>query len=172
MIYSSEIESPVGTLIACATQAGICLLEFSDKNSLLQDVAAISRAFHAAISLAENQHLQQLKTELQEYFNGSRKAFSVPLDPVGTDFQKSVWQTLQTIPFGKTRTYKEQALQLNSPQGIRAVASANGKNKIYILIPCHRVIGSDGALTGYGSGLWRKKYLLELESGSNSGTLF
>src|SRR5699024_10469520 len=89
--------------------------------------------------------------------------FTVPLTLVGTDFQKEVWQALQTIPYGKTRSYKEQSQQIGNEKAIRAVAGANGQNKISVIIPCHRIIGSDGSLTGYGGGLWRKRYLLELE---------
>lgn len=172
MISKQEIESPIGTLIACATDEGICLMEFQDKASLQQDLAGIAKTLDSEIAEAENEHLFQLKIELEEYFKGHRKLFSVPLILVGTDFQKNVWLGLQTITYGKTRTYKEQAMQLNSPNSIRAVASANGRNKLYILIPCHRVIGAQGSLTGYGSGLWRKQFLLDLESGSVSNTLF
>ena len=105
-----------------------------------------------------------LEAQLSEYFSGKRTFFSVPLHLLGTDFQKKVWEILQTIPYGETRSYKEQAIAISSPESVRAVANANGMNRISILVPCHRVIGSDGQLTGYGGGIWRKKYLLELES--------
>ncbi len=94
---------------------------------------------------------------------GFRKEFSVPLDAPGTEFQNKVWQALLTIPYGETRSYKQQAIQIQQPTAVRAVARANGDNRLAILIPCHRVIGEDGHLTGYGGGLWRKQYLLELE---------
>ena len=110
--------------------------------------------------------------QLEEYFNGQRKTFSVRLNPLGTDFQKRVWDELLNIPFGKRTSYMKQTLQLGDEKAIRAVASANGKNPIWIIIPCHRVVGSDGSLTGYAGGLWRKKWLLEHESPSGQTSLF
>jgi methylated-DNA-[protein]-cysteine S-methyltransferase len=118
---------------------------------------------------------EPLKTcmiQLTEYFNGERKVFTVKLNPSGTDFQKKVWTELLHIPFGKRTSYMKQTLQLGSEKAIRAVASANGKNPIWIMIPCHRVVGSDGSLTGYAGGLWRKKWLLEHESPSGQTSLF
>ncbi|CAL2089565.1 Methylated-DNA--protein-cysteine methyltransferase [Tenacibaculum sp. 190524A02b] len=110
--------------------------------------------------------------QLEEYFNGHRKEFDLKLNPKGTDFQQKVWEALLHIPYGKTRSYLEQTKKLGDIKAIRAVASANGKNPIWIIIPCHRVIGSDGSLTGYAGGVWRKKWLLEHESGSKQQTLF
>jgi methylated-DNA-[protein]-cysteine S-methyltransferase len=110
--------------------------------------------------------------QLDEYFNGTRKKFDLKLNPQGTDFQKKVWDELLNIPFGKSRTYLQQTKQIGDPKAIRAVASANGKNPIWIIIPCHRVIGSDGSLTGYASGIWRKKWLLEHESGVKQQSFF
>ncbi|MCU0371019.1 MAG: methylated-DNA--[protein]-cysteine S-methyltransferase [Bacteroidales bacterium] len=102
--------------------------------------------------------------QLDEYFSRDRKTFDLPLDLHGTDFQRRVWNELLHIPYGKTVTYKELALKLGDIAAIRAVAAANGANPVSIIIPCHRVIGSDGSLTGYAGGLWRKKWLLEHES--------
>lgn len=110
--------------------------------------------------------------QLDEYFKGTRKEFDLKLNPQGTDFQKKVWAELLNIPFGKSRTYLEQTKEVGDVKAIRAVASANGKNPIWIVIPCHRVIGSDGSLTGYAGGLWRKKWLLEHESGVKQQSLF
>ena len=110
--------------------------------------------------------------QLQEYFEGKRREFSLKLAPEGTDFQKRVWKQLQEIPFGKTTSYQQMANQLGDPKVIRAAASANGKNPISIIIPCHRVIGSDGSLIGYAGGLHRKKWLLEHENPSTQQTLF
>ena len=104
-----------------------------------------------------------LEKELSEYFDGKRKEFTVSLAPVGTDFQKNVWEVLRKIPYGTTKSYMEQAKILGNPKAVRAVANANGLNKISIIIPCHRVIGTNGKLTGYGGGIWRKQKLLELE---------
>ena len=100
---------------------------------------------------------------MKEYFTKKRKEFSLPLALVGTSFQEEVWKVLQTIPYGEVRSYKEQATAVGNPKGVRAVANANGKNRISIVIPCHRVIGSDGTLTGYASGIERKQFLLDLE---------
>lgn len=110
--------------------------------------------------------------QLDEYFAGNRTEFDLKLNPQGTDFQLSVWNELLNIPFGKTRTYLEQTKQIGDPKAIRAVASANGKNPIWIIIPCHRVIGSDGSLTGYAGGIWRKKWLLDHESPVKQQSLF
>ena len=116
--------------------------------------------------------LQECVTQLDEYFAGNRKEFDLKLNPQGTVFQQSVWKELLNISFGSTRTYLEQTKQLGDVKAIRAVASANGKNPIWIVIPCHRVIGSDGSLTGYAGGVWRKKWLLEHESGAKQQSLF
>lgn len=116
--------------------------------------------------------LQDCVTQLDEYFQGERTEFDLKLNPKGTDFQQSVWKELKNIPFGKIRTYMEQTKKIGDPKAIRAVASANGKNPIWIIIPCHRVIGSDGSLTGYASGIWRKKWLLDHESPVKQQSLF
>ncbi len=110
--------------------------------------------------------------QLQEYFEGNRNQFSLKLNPKGTDFQRKVWQELQQIPFGKTCSYLELSKKLGDVKAIRAVASANGKNPLWIVIPCHRVIGTDGSLTGYAGGLWRKKWLLEHENPIKQESLF
>jgi len=116
--------------------------------------------------------LQNCITQLDEYFSGTRKEFELHLNIKATKFQEKVWRALLHIPFGKTRSYLEQAKALGDVKAIRAVASANGKNPIAIIIPCHRIIGSDGSLTGYAGGVWRKKWLLEHESGSKQQSLF
>jgi methylated-DNA-[protein]-cysteine S-methyltransferase len=117
-------------------------------------------------------YLKDCVNQLEAYFKGERTEFNLKLNPQGTDFQKRVWNELLTIPYGKTRTYLEQTKKLGDVKAIRAVASANGKNPIWIIIPCHRVIGSDGALTGYAGGLWRKKWLLAHENPVKQQTLF
>jgi len=116
--------------------------------------------------------LEDATYQLKEYFNGNRTNFDLELNPQGTDFQKRVWQALLNIPFGKTQSYLELSKTLGDVKAIRAVASANGKNPLWIVIPCHRVIGSDGSLTGYASGLHRKKWLLEHESPVKQQSLF
>ncbi len=163
IIDVKRIETPLGTMVACANENGICMLEFSDRKALPTELKDISKHFDANIVQGENPHFKTLEKELEEYFEGKRKDFTVPLAPVGTDFQKKVWKILRTIPYGTTRTYQQQADILGNPKAVRAVANANGLNKISIIIPCHRVIGSNGTLTGYGGGIWRKQKLLELE---------
>lgn len=163
IIDLKRIETPIGTMIACANDTGICMLEFSDRKSLSKELDDISKFFGANIIQGENQYFDTLEKELTSYFKGKLQDFTVPLSPVGTDFQKKVWDVLRAIPYGTTRSYQEQAYILGKPKAVRAVANANGLNKISILIPCHRVIGSDGKLTGYGGGIWRKQKLLELE---------
>ncbi|MDO5616786.1 MAG: methylated-DNA--[protein]-cysteine S-methyltransferase [Cruoricaptor ignavus] len=163
VINLKRIETPLGTMIACADEKGVCLLEFSDRKALPTELKEISKYFDATIIQSENQYFTILEKELAEYFEGKRKIFTVPLSLVGTDFQKSVWQILQQIPYGETWSYAQQSKVLGDAKKVRAVANANGLNKISIIIPCHRVIGSDGKLTGYGGGIWRKQKLLELE---------
>ncbi len=162
-IHLKKFETPLGTMIACATENGICLFEFGDREMLATELKSVAKAFNATILAGESLHFKKLEQEVNEYFAGKLKDFTVPLVLQGSDFQKHVWQVLQNIPYGKTRSYKEQAIAIGKPEAIRAVANANGMNKIAIIIPCHRVIGTNGTLTGYGGGLWRKKYLLELE---------
>jgi len=163
MIVTVKIESPIGELIAGATDDGICLLEFSDRRRAARECIDLMKLLKQPIEEGDNAHLQKLTKQLNDYFKGDLQKFSVPLVTPGTDFQQAVWKELQEIPFGKTRSYQEQANALNKPDSVRAVANANGMNRISIVIPCHRVIGSDGRLTGYGGGLRRKKWLLDHE---------
>ena len=158
-----RLETPLGTMFAGAVEKGICLLEFSDRRMLETELKQLSKYFNATIIQGNNKHFDLLKKELNKYFDGKSKKFSVPLCSPGTEFQKSVWKELQNIPYGTTRSYKAQATALKNPKAVRAVANANGMNRISIIIPCHRVIGEDGHLTGYGGGLWRKKWLLDFE---------
>lgn len=164
VIDFTRLETPLGTMVACATDEGVCLLEFSDRKMLETELKHLTKALNANIIQGHNKHFDLLKKQLDAYFDGSLKEFDVPLVTVGTDFQKQVWTQLLKIPYGTTVTYMQQAQALDKPLAVRAVANANGMNRIAIIVPCHRVIGSDGTLTGYGGGLWRKKRLLELES--------
>ena len=163
LINISRIETPLGTMYACAVEQGICMLEFTDRKMLETELKTLTKRLNAIIIQGANKHFEVLKHQLDEYFKGERKEFTVPLYPVGTEFQQSVWMFLQTIPYGITCSYKQQAVTMNRLTAIRAVANANGMNKISILIPCHRVIGENGNLTSYGGGLWRKRWLLDLE---------
>ncbi len=149
------------------TPLGIARIE-GDENG----VSAISVLDEGAISISIPEILQNAVNQLNEYFEGKRLNFDLKLNPKGTDFQKKVWKGLLQIPYGKTRTYLEQSKVLGDVKAIRAVASANGKNPLWIVVPCHRVIGSDGSLTGYAGGLWRKKWLLEHENPTMQQSLF
>lgn len=151
-------KTPIGTAEIVGNEDGI------------QSISVLDEEIKTSQNIPES--LQNCITQLQEYFNGERTEFDLKLNPKGTDFQQSVWEELNNIPFGKTRTYLEQTKQIGDPKTIRAVASANGKNPIWIVIPCHRVIGSDGSLTGYAGGVWRKKWLLEHESPVKQQSLF
>ncbi|TGE24511.1 bifunctional transcriptional activator/DNA repair protein Ada [Hymenobacter aquaticus] len=168
VINLTRLETPLGTMLACATEQGICLLEFTDRRMLETELRDLARRLGATIVQSDNPHFAQLRQELAEYFAGRRQAFSVPLHMPGTAFQQAVWQELGRIAYGTTRSYGQQALAVGRPTAVRAVAAANGLNRLAILVPCHRVIGADGQLTGYAGGLWRKKWLLELEQGGQN----
>jgi AraC family transcriptional regulator of adaptative response/methylated-DNA-[protein]-cysteine methyltransferase len=163
VILINRFTTPLGPMFVCATDDGVCLLEFVDRRMLETEFRDLQRAFKAKIIAGENQHTLQAQREISEYFAGTRGYFSVALDTPGSEFQKAVWQMLQTIPVGSTASYAEQAEKIGKPQAVRAVAGANGANRVSIIIPCHRVIGKDGSLTGYGGGLARKQWLLDHE---------
>jgi AraC family transcriptional regulator of adaptative response/methylated-DNA-[protein]-cysteine methyltransferase len=163
IIHQKTIQTPLGEMIACAVDEGICLLEFTDRKNIEKQFKSLSKALNAEITEKEHKHFKQLENELNEYFEGKRSSFEVPLFIKGTEFQEKVWQLLREIPMGEIRTYKQQSEKLGNLKAIRAVGTANGINKIAILIPCHRVIGSNGELVGYAGGIWRKQKLLELE---------
>ena len=164
-----RFSTPLGPMFACATKDGICLLEFTNRKMLETEFKDLKKKFNAIILPGVNKHLIQLEKEIREYFSAKRKTFTVSLDVYGTAFQKNVWKILQQIPYGQTWSYEHQALKLTKPLAVRAVASANGYNRISIIIPCHRVIGKNGSLTGYGGGLERKKWLLEFEQKNSDG---
>jgi AraC family transcriptional regulator of adaptative response/methylated-DNA-[protein]-cysteine methyltransferase len=167
MIFTRRILTPLGPMLAAASDEGICLLEFTDRRMLETQLNRIRKRITTDILPGNNSHLDVLEKQLNEYFAGKRKLFSLPLVLSGTPFQEKVWSALLDIPYGETRSYKQQAQAIGQPEAVRAVARANGDNRIAIIIPCHRVIGSDGQLVGYGGGLFRKQYLLSLET-SNS----
>lgn len=163
IITATRFQTPLGTMMAATTDQGICLLEFTDRKALETELKQLQKLLNAIILPGDHPILTQLQVELAEYFAGKRTEFSMPLHTPGTNFQNKVWQALLTIPCGETRSYKLQAIKIEQAQAVRAVARANGCNRISILIPCHRVIGEDGNLTGYGGGIWRKQWLLEHE---------
>jgi len=159
----TRIPTPLGAMFACASEDGVCLLEFTDREALQNELRDLCKQLSAIILQGENKHLKQLRDELAEYFAGKRKIFTVPLDMPGTAFQQEVWQALLKVPFGETSTYGCQAKRIGRVKAVRAVGTANGCNRISIVVPCHRIIGSDGSLTGYGGGLPRKQWLLDHE---------
>jgi len=162
-LFQTTISTPLGDMVAIATDEALCLLEFHDRPAVKAEIEELRIHFQAALTEESNPILDHLRSELDTYFKGELTEFKTPLIYTGTDFQSRVWRALHDIPFGKTRTYKEQSEHLGDVKAIRAVASANGKNKIAIVIPCHRVIGSNGNLTGYAGGIERKRFLLDLE---------
>jgi methylated-DNA-[protein]-cysteine S-methyltransferase len=155
MPHEFHIHSPIGNLKLIASELGVQSLEFSDVDYPDLPAPGASKA----------PLVQRLQTQLNEYFDGSRTEFDIPFDLQGTDFQVKVWNLLQSIPYGTTMSYTQLADRYGERNAVRAVASANAKNKIAILIPCHRIIGTDGSLTGYAWGINKKRSLLELEGG-------
>ena len=159
------IASPVGPLVAGATAEGVCLLEFSDRRMLETQLATLKRRLGVPLVPGRNAWLDVLRTQLGEYFAGKRRDFDLPLVIRGTAFQERVWNALLTIPYGGTWSYRDLAQCIGQPAATRAVGTANGVNRIAIVIPCHRVVNADGRLGGYGGGVWRKQFLLDLEQG-------
>jgi len=166
-VLLSWMPSPLGPLVAGASSKGICLLEFSDRRMLETQFKTIRTRFGVPVVPGKNDHLKLLTEELDGYFVGTVQKFTVPLIYPGSEFQMRVWKALLRIPYGETRSYDDIADAVGSPAACRAVGSANGKNRIAIVIPCHRVINKNGELGGYGGGLRRKQFLLDLEQ-SNS----
>ena len=162
-VVVTMLESPLGPLLAGANDHGILFLEYTDRRMLERNFKSMRRRFGCGVVPGQHPLLEQLRLELNDYFRGNLKKFTVLLAARGTPFQDKVWQELLRIPYGETISYDELAQRIGQPTAQRAVARANGMNYVCILIPCHRVIGKDGSLTGYGGGLWRKRLLLELE---------
>ncbi len=160
-----RVPTPLGPMVAGATESGICLLEFADRRMLPTQIKRIHERLNCVFVPGENDMLTQLRRELESYFAGELRDFRVTHAPSGTPFQEAVWSELRRIPYGATISYAELAVRIGRPSAVRAVARANGDNRIAIMVPCHRVVGSNGKLTGYGGGLWRKQRLLDLESG-------
>ncbi|MTI86918.1 MAG: methylated-DNA--[protein]-cysteine S-methyltransferase [Balneolaceae bacterium] len=163
MVHLNRITTPLGPMLAGATKEGLCLLEFVDRRMLETQLKRLRKYLKCSFVPGSTEITEMAARQMQEYFEGERRHFSVPLELSGSTFQQKVWEELQHIPYGATRSYKVQARNIGNVKAVRAVARANGDNRIAVMIPCHRVIGSDGSLTGYGGGLWRKKYLLNLE---------
>ena len=159
-----EIETPIGKFIIGATEKGCSISEFADRGGFERINNRIWKRFKAELVQGNNPFIDQMEEEFNLYFEKKLKEFKTPLDYKGTPFQISVWEELLKIPYGETCPYGQIAKRLGKPGAMRAVGKANGDNYLPIVIPCHRVIEATGKLRGYGGGLWRKKYLLELES--------
>jgi methylated-DNA-[protein]-cysteine S-methyltransferase len=162
IIETTYLKTPLGTAKIVGDKNGIQSISVLDEDSISDELINAKTPFC----------LQECAVQLEAYFNGKRDHFNLTVNPKGTAFQKKVWKSLLKIPFGKTKSYLQQSTTLGDAKAIRAVASANGKNPLWILIPCHRVIGSDGSLTGYASGVWRKKWLLAHENPVKQHSLF
>ncbi len=163
LITTTTFPTPLGAMLAAATESGLCLMDFVDRRLMETQLLRLQQLLHAELIPGDHPLFEPLAQEIQEYFAGTRRVFTLPLEVPGTPFQQRVWKALQTIPYGETKSYGAQALAIGQPNAIRAVAHANGLNRIAIIIPCHRVIGKNGQLVGYGGGLQRKQFLLDLE---------
>lgn len=171
-IIYCDLESPLGEMIAGASDGGICFLEWHDRGGVQRILERVAKRYKLPVKPGSHVHLDQLRNELKEYFEGTLKTFTVPTHIQGTPFERQTWELLLQIPYGETRSYGQLARQHGKPGASRAVGRANGANYISIILPCHRVIESTGGLRGYGGKVWRKKWLLELEAGSRPQALF
>ncbi len=158
-----RFDSPLGPMVAVADEEGLCLMEFGDRRMLETELSDLQHRLDAVLLPGANRFTDEAVRQMTEYFDGGRTSFDVPLQTPGTPFQRRVWDELKKIPYGEVRSYRDIAERIDKEKAARAVGTANGMNRIAIMIPCHRVIGADGALTGYGGGLWRKEWLLNHE---------
>jgi AraC family transcriptional regulator of adaptative response/methylated-DNA-[protein]-cysteine methyltransferase len=164
----ATIDTPIGRMIAVASDAGVCVLEFVDGRTTPSSARSFVARHGLTAARGSSPHLDRLRGELDAYFRGRLRRFETPLDLRGTPFQRAVWSRLARTPYGETLTYAELAARAGRPLAVRAAGHANGRNPVSILVPCHRVVGTDGSLHGYGGGLWRKRWLLELERGESA----
>lgn len=162
-LFSSFVNTPLGPMLSLASNQALHLLEFLDRPTLEQQQKFFKQS-HYLIKEGSNTIIKQLQKELSSYFMGTLTNFTVPVQLEGTAFQKQVWQALLTIPYGQTRSYSQQAIHIGAPKAFRAVANANGKNRLAIIVPCHRIIAHDGRLGGYSGGINKKQFLLEHEA--------
>lgn len=168
-LHFTRLLTPLGPMLAAAHDDALALLEFTDRRMLETQLKRLGSRMPGTPVPGSNPILDAAQAELDAYFAGTLRGFSVPLAPAGTPFQHEAWRALKDIPYGETRSYAQQAAAIGRPTATRAVARANGDNPIAIIVPCHRVVGANGKLTGYGGGLWRKQRLLELEGGGGLG---
>lgn len=163
-LFVTRINTPLGTIVAIADQDALLMLEFFDRRIFGNEVEFVVRATSGTLHVGENAVTAQITAELESFFAGRSAIFETPLTLHGTDFVQSVWRALVTVPAGETRSYGALSRDLGNPRAVRAVAQANGANRLAVIVPCHRIIGADGSLTGYGGGLWRKRWLLDHEA--------
>lgn len=163
-IYVQEMDSPIGMLTLASSTIGLCAVEFGGVADISTRLSAwAQRTYGRAVLQRHPERLQGAMRQLEQYFRGERKSFDLVLDMQGTPFQLEVWRALIDIPYGEARSYKQIAAAIGRPQAVRAVGGANNRNPLPLIAPCHRVIGSDGRLVGYGGGMGKKITLLELE---------
>lgn len=165
IIAVSRLLTPLGPMIAAASDEGVCMLEFHDRKALQKQIQRVQKRFQAQMVIGEHALFDTLQQQLDEYFQGQRTVFDIPLNLKGTEFQLKAWQALQKIPYGQTFNYQQQAEMIGNADAVRAVATANANNALAILVPCHRVVNKSGGLSGYAGGVWRKRYLIDLEQG-------
>ncbi|GLS31814.1 O-6-methylguanine DNA methyltransferase [Mesorhizobium albiziae] len=163
MLKADFIETPIGPMIAVADAHALHILEFLERKALATEVKKLRKATGSAIVFGRTEVIDRIETELSAYFAGNSSVFEIRLAPLGTPFERQVWEALRKIPAGETASYSGLAAGMGNPAAVRAVGHANGANPIAIVIPCHRVVGAGGELTGYGGGLWRKHWLIEHE---------
>jgi AraC family transcriptional regulator of adaptative response/methylated-DNA-[protein]-cysteine methyltransferase len=164
VLRARQLTTPLGPMLAVASDEALHLLEFTDRRMLATQLLRLRRLMDSVITPGRSPVLTQVERELADYFAGRRREFDVPLALAGTEFQESVWRQLLTIPYGETRSYDDLARRVARPGAQRAVGRANGDNRLAIVVPCHRVVRADGTLSGYGGGVWRKQRLLDLEA--------
>lgn len=165
-ILSKRIQTPVGDMVLGSITDKICFLEFYLPERYKEMSGKLRKVFDAELIEGTNDVIEQAEKELQEYFAGKRKNFTVPLDLRGTEFELKIWDQLLKIPYGQVCSYSDIAKRIHNPKSVRAVGGANHSNPVAIIVPCHRVVGKNGSLTGYGGGMDKKRLLLDLESGS------
>lgn len=167
LLTIARVPTDLGPMVAAADERALVLFEFADRRMLESQVKVLRRRLGCVFVPGVNQVIEKATKEMSEYLSGTRRRFEVPLSTPGTEFQRAVWKRLEAIPYGETMSYSAVARDLGRPAAVRAVARAVGENRIAVMVPCHRVVGLNGDLTGYGGGVWRKKRLLEIEKGSS-----
>ncbi len=170
MIYTQQIDTPLGKMIAAANDVGLYMFDFEFRKMMSAIKKRIALYTNDSFEIGHHSLFNVLQQQINEYFEGSRTSFDLPIVYSGTEFQQKVWQALLSIPYGETRTYKDQSIKLGDEGAIRAVARANGENCFAIIVPCHRVVGSNGSLTGYAGGLKAKSWLLQHELKNSNST--